>query len=274
MPEIDSFVEALMERVVAWGPNLVAALVTLVLGWFGAKIVRSLVGRGMRRASVDEILIRFVGNLVYSGVMVLVVIATLGRLGVNTTSFAAVVAAAGLAIALAFQGSLSNFASGVLVMVFRPFRVGDFIEAGGVSGVVEEVQIFTTSLKTPDNRAVVLPNSQVTGGAITNYSAKDIRRVDLVFGIGYGDDMRQARAVIERVLAAEERVLQDPAPTVAVSELADSSVNLVCRPWVRTEDYWPVYFDLTEAMKTAFDAEGLSIPFPQTDVHLHQVGAA
>ncbi len=274
MPEIDSFVETLAEQVVAWGPNLVGAVATLVLGWFGAKILRSLVGRGMRRAQVDEILIRFVANLVYSGVMVLVVIAVLGRLGVNTTSFAAVIAAAGLAIALAFQGSLSNFASGVLVMIFRPFSVGDFIEAGGVSGVVEEVQIFTTSLKTPDNRAIVLPNSQVTGGAITNYSAKDVRRVDLVFGIGYGDDMRRAKAVMERVLAAEGRVLQDPEPTVAVSELADSSVNLVCRPWVRTEDYWPVYFDLTEAMKTAFDAEGLSIPFPQTDVHLHQVGAA
>ncbi len=271
---MDSFVTELTERVVEWGPNLVAAIATLVLGWFGAKIVRSLAGRAMRRADVDEILVRFIGNMVYSGVMVLVVIAVLGRLGVNTTSFAAVIAAAGLAIALAFQGSLSNFSSGVLLMVFRPFRVGDFIEAGGVSGVVEEVQVFTTALRTPDNRAVVVPNAQVTGGSITNYSAKDVRRVDLVFGIGYGDDMRQAKTVIERVLAAEERVLRDPAPTVAVSELADSSVNLVCRPWVRTEDYWPVYFDLTETMKTAFDAEGLSIPFPQTDVHLHQVGAA
>ncbi len=265
---MDVWIERLNEALVNWGPSVAAALAILVVGWILAKFIRGLVRRGLRRADVDETLVGFIGNVIYMAAIALVVIATLGRLGINTASFAAVLAAAGLAIGLALQNSLSNFASGVMLMFFRPFEAGDFIEAGGVSGSVDTVQMFTTTLKTPDNRTVIVPNSQVTAGSITNYSSNDTRRVDLVFGIAYADDMRRAKEVIEGVLAAETRVLRDPAPTVAVSELADSSVNLVCRPWVATGDYWAVYFDLTEAIKGAFDEAGLSIPFPQTDVHV------
>jgi small conductance mechanosensitive channel len=174
---------------------------------------------------------------------------------------------------LALQGSLANFAAGVLILIFRPFKVGDFVEVAGVSGVVQRIQIFTTELHSPDNKKIIVPNGGIISGNITNYSANDTRRVDLVFGIGYGDDIDAAKAVLESVVAAEARVLTDPAPTVAVVELADSSVNLVCRPWVNTADYWDVYFNITEAAKKALDAKGISIPFPQRDLHLHNVGA-
>lgn len=271
---MEQYVEKLQEALIVWGPNLVAAVITLVLGWIAARIVAALLGNAMTRAGVDVILIRFIRNIAYTGLMALIVIAALGRLGVNTTSFAAVIAAAGLAIGLAFQGSLSNFAAGVLLIIFRPFKVGDFVEVAGVSGAVEEVQVFTTVLRTPDNKRVVLGNSSVTESAITNYAAYDTRRVDLVFGVGYDDDLRRAREVIDAVLAAEGRVLADPPPVVAVSELADSSVNFVVRPWVQTSDYWGVTFSLTEEMKRAFDDAGLSIPYPQHDVHLHPRAAA
>ncbi len=271
---MEEWIAKLQEAFIIWGPNLVAAVVTLVLGWIVARVLAALVSKAMNRAGVDVILVRFMRNIAYTGLMALVVIAALGRLGVNTTSFAAVIAAAGLAIGLAFQGSLSNFAAGVLLIVFRPFQVGDFVEVAGVSGAVEEVQVFTTVLRTPDNKQVILGNASVTEAAITNYAAYDTRRVDLVFGVGYDDDLRRAKEVIDQVLAAESRVLADPAPTVAVSELADSSVNFVVRPWVQTSDYWAVVFALTEAMKRGFDEAGLSIPYPQHDVHLHQRAAA
>jgi small conductance mechanosensitive channel len=203
--------------------------------------------------------------------MVFVIIAAINTLGVQTTSFIAVIGAAGLAIGFALQGSLANFASGVMLIIFRPFKAGDFVEAGGTSGAVEAIHIFNTVLKTPDNKKVIIPNSKVTGDNIVNYSAKDTRRVDLVFGIGYEDDIRKAKQTLEQIVASDERVLKDPAPTIAVSELGDSSVNFVVRPWVNTADYWSVYFDLTEKVKLTFDDQGISIPFPQTDVHLHKV---
>lgn len=181
--------------------------------------------------------------------------------------------AAGLAVGLALQGSLANFAAGVLILIFRPFRVGDFVEVAGVSGVVQKIQIFTTELHSPDNKKIIVPNGGVISGNITNYSANDTRRVDLMFGIGYGDDIDTAKAVLESVVAAEAKILTDPAPTVAVVELADSSVNLVCRPWVKTADYWDVYFNITEAAKKALDAKGISIPYPQRDLHLYHAGA-
>lgn len=271
---LENALEKLREAVVAWGPDVVAAVAILVLGWFGAKIITGLVRRSLARANADPMLVRFLASVVYIAVMALVVIAVLGRLGVNTTSFAAVIAAAGLAIGLAFQGSLSNFAAGALLIFFRPFKVGDYVEAGGVGGTVQEVQVFTTVLNTPDNKRVVVGNAAVMGGTITNYSANDKRRVDLVFGVGYGDDLRRARDIIERVLSEEKRILTEPAPTVAIAELADSSVNFVVRPWVATDDYWSVYFALTEKIKLAFDEAGVSIPFPQRDVHLHTVNAA
>ena len=224
----------------------------------------------LARSKVDDTLISFLANITYMGLMVLVVIAAIGKLGVNTTSFAAVIAAAGLAVGFALQGSLANFAAGVMLILFRPFKVGDYVEAAGVSGVVEEIQVFATMLRTPDNKQVVVGKAAVTGDSITNYSAKETRRVDLVFGIGYGDDIKQAKGMIERILGEDDRVLQDPGPTIGLLELGDNSVNLAVRPWVRTADYWAVYFDLNERIKLAFDAGGISIPFPQRDLHVYQ----
>ena len=235
--------------------------------------ISAVVQKLLAKNAVDPAIQHFVGGLVSWVLLMFVVIAALGQLGIQTASFVAIVGAAGLAVGLALQGSLANFAAGVLILIFRPFKVGDFVEVAGVSGVVQRIQIFTTELHSPDNKKIIVPNGGIISGNITNYSANDTRRVDLVFGIGYGDDIDAAKAVLESVVAAEARVLTDPAPTVAVVELADSSVNLVCRPWVNTADYWDVYFNITEAAKKALDAKGISIPFPQRDLHLHNVGA-
>ncbi len=268
---MNAYVEKIQEALTAYAPAVLAALAVLVLGWFLVKILTGVVKRLLRKANTDETLSSFLGHLVYMAGMAFVIIAALGKLGISTASFAAVIAAAGLAIGFALQGSLGNFAAGVMLIAFRPFKAGDFIEAGGVAGVVEEVQIFATLLKTPDNKKVILGNAAVTGGNIINYSANDTRRVDMVFGIGYGDDLQQARGVIQGILEADERVLSDPEPVIAVLELGDNSVNFAVRPWVNTADYWGVHFDVTEKVKLAFDAQGISIPFPQRDVHLHNV---
>ena len=208
--------------------------------------------------------------MTYIALLVFVVLAALGQLGIQTTSFIAVIGAAGLAIGLALQGSLSNFAAGFLMIIFRPFKVGDYIEGAGVAGTVETIHIFTTQLLTPDNKTVIIPNASLTADNITNYSAKGTRRVDFVFGIGYGDDIDKAKKIMADILAKDERIFKDPVPKIALVELADSSVNFVVRPWVKVEDYWDVYFDTTENIKKSFDAEGISIPFPQHDVHVYQ----
>lgn len=251
-----------------YGLKALAALAIFFLGKWAVKSATSLVKRMMRRAAVDETLVSFGGNVVYGLGLAFIVIAALSQLGVETTSLAAIFAAAGLAIGLALQGSLSNLASGVLIVMFRPFVVGDFIEAAGTSGVVEEVSIFTTTMRTGDNKTVIVPNGSVIGGVITNYSKKETRRIDMVFGIGYDDDIKKAKQTIEKVLKAEKRILEDPAPVVAVSELADSSVNFVVRPWVNTADYWAVKFDITEEIKLAFDKAGITIPYPQRDLRI------
>ena len=250
--------------------NIISAAVVLVVGIWAAKLIKNLVVSVMQKKAIEPMLISFAGSLAYITLVAFVIIAALGQLGVQTTSFIAIIGAAGLAIALSLQASLSNFASGVMIIFFRPFKVGDFVEAGGVSGVVEGIQIFSTQMRTGDNKAIIVPNSSITGGNITNYSAKNERRVDLVFGIGYDDDIKQAKKVLADIIKKEKRILNDPEPVIAVSELADSSVNFVVRPWVKTEDYWGVYFDLTEAVKLRFDKEGISIPYPQQDVHMHQ----
>jgi len=210
-------------------------------------------------------------NILYMVLMVLVIISALGQLGVATTSFVAILGAAGLAIGFALQGSLGNFAAGVMLMAFRPFKEADFVEVAGLAGVVLEVGVFATILKTPDNKRVTVPNSAITDGNIVNYSAHDTRRVDMVFGIGYSDDIKAAKELLEQIVQENDQVLSDPAPVVAVSELADSSVNFVVRPWVKTADYWDVYWATHEAVKLRFDAAGISIPFPQQDVHMHEV---
>jgi len=268
---MEDYLERFQDVVISYLPNVIAALLIFVIGWFLIKMLTKLTGGALRRAKTDETLVSFVSHLVYMAGMAFVIIAVLGRLGVNTASFAAVIAAAGLAIGFALQGSLGNFAAGIMLIVFRPFKAGDFIEAAGVAGVVEEIQVFATILRTPDNKQLIVGNASITGSNITNYSAKDTRRIDLVFGIGYGDDIPKAKAVLDRILKEDDRVLNDPEPTIGVLELGESSVNLAVRPWVKTADYWNVYFDLNERIKLRFDAEGIQIPFPQRDVHLHQV---
>jgi small conductance mechanosensitive channel len=261
------------DLLVTFGLRLLAAAAIFIIGRWVAKMLTSLARRTMRNAEVEDTLGRFLGNIIYTVLLAVVIISTINQLGIQTTSLLAVLGAAGLAVGLALQGSLSNFAAGVLIVAFKPYKVGDFIEAGGVSGSVEEVQIFTTVLKSPDNKKVIVPNSQVMAAEIVNYSANDTRRVDLVAGCGYDDDLDKVRRILNEIVSGDERILTDPAPTIAISELADSSVNFVVRPWVKGADYWGVYFDLTEQIKKRFDAEGVSIPYPQRDVHVYQHSA-
>ena len=250
--------------------SLVYAILIFAIGKWIAKKLSIIIEKTLNKANIDKTLSNFARSMVYIGIMAFVIIAALKKAGVEVASFAVVIGAAGLAIGMALQGSLSNFASGVLLIIFKPFRVEDFVEIGGIKGVVKEIEIFNTVLNTPDNIKVIVPNSQVTGGHITNYTAHDKRRVDLVIGVSYEDDLQKTRKVITEVLESDERVLKDPAPQVAVSELADSSVNFVVRPWCKTSEYWDVYFGLTEKIKVALDKNGISIPYPQQDVHLYK----
>ncbi len=262
------------ELITIYGIQVISAIVIFVIGRWVAKIVSNLVRRMMRKANIDQTLRRFTASMVYIGLLAFVVLAALGQLGIQTTSFIAVVGAAGLAVGLALQGSLANFAAGFLMIIFKPFGVGDYIEGAGVAGTVEDIQIFTTTLKTPDNKIIIVPNAKLTDDNIINWTVKGTRRVDMVFGIGYGDDIDKAKRIMEEVLAQDDRVLKDPAPQVAVLELADSSVNFVVRPWVKSGDYWSVYFDTIEKMKKVLDANGINIPFPQRDVHIYNHEAA
>lgn len=260
--------DILVSYAIEYGTAILGALLILIFGKMIAKALTRLSRKLMEKQNIDPTITSFLSNIIYGMLFAMVIVAAIGTLGIETTSVAAVIAAAGLAIGLALQGSLSNLAAGVMIIAFRPFRIGDYIEAAGTAGTVEEVNIFTTHLKTPDNKAVIVPNGPIIDGTITNYSAKPTRRVDMVVGVSYGDDLRKVRAVLEDIINNESRIIGDPETQIAVSELADSSVNFVVRPWVKSEDYWNVKFDLTEAIKTRFDAEGISIPFPQRDLHL------
>lgn len=248
------------------------ALVIFVVGRWVAQWVTNMIRKALAKTDMEDTLERFLCNIIYTALLAVVVIAAIGQLGVETTSLLAIFGAAGLAIGLALQGSLSNFAAGVLIVAFRPYKVGDFIEAGGESGSVDEVQIFTTILKSPDNKKIIVPNAQVMAGTITNYSALGTRRVDMVFGIGYDDDIDAAYRVLKEIIEADDRILKDPAYGIALNELADSSVNFNVRPWVDSGDYWGVYNDVTEQVKRRFDAAGISIPYPQQDVHMYHHG--
>lgn len=265
-------IEQVQEVLAVYGLKIIAAVVIFIVGRWVAKLLRNVVRKTLTKRDVDPTLVAFTANFTFVLLMTFVILAAIGQLGVQTTSFIAVIGAAGLAVGLALQGSLANFAAGILMIIFRPFKVGDFVEASGVAGIVEEIQIFTTVLKTPDNKKIIVPNGKITSDIITNYSAEETRRVDLTIGVGYGDDIDKVKRTIEDVLSKDERILKDPAPTIAVSELGDSSVNFAVRPWVKTADYWPVYFDTTESIKKRFDAEDISIPFPQRDVHLYEHG--
>ncbi len=261
-------VEELTALAVTYGVKLLMAIVVYVIGKWLANLIAGALEKGMSAKNVDPTVARFTRNITYYALFAMVIVAALGQLGVQTASFVAIVGAAGLAVGFALQGSLANFAAGVLLILFRPFKAGDFIEAGGASGVVKEISIFSTILTTGDNKVVVIANNAVMGGNITNYSAMPTRRVDMVVGVGYGADLALVKKTLQELVDADDRVLKDPGATIAVSELADSSVNFVFRPWVNSADYWGVFFDMNERIKVRFDELGIEIPFPQMDVHL------
>ncbi|RKF22134.1 small-conductance mechanosensitive channel MscS [Alginatibacterium sediminis] len=263
-----SWFEKNQEVLLQYAVNIAAALVVLVVGFIVAKIVASSIEKVLDKRNVDHTISQFVASIVRYALIAFVIIAALSRVGVQTASFVAIVGAAGLAIGLALQGSLANFAAGVLIISFRPFKAGDFVEVSGTSGVVKSVQIFTTILTTGDNKEVIIPNGSILGGNIVNYSANDTRRIDLIVGVGYGADLAKTKQVLRDVCEADSRVLKNPDITVGVHALADSSVNFVVRPWVRSSDYWGTYFDLNENIKNALDEAGIEIPFPQMGVHL------
>jgi small conductance mechanosensitive channel len=267
---MEDLISKVWELLTIYGLKVIAAIVVFIVGRWIAKGLTKIAENVMNKKQVEPTIVSFAVNMTYIALLVFVVLAALGQLGIQTTSFIAVIGAAGLAIGLALQGSLANFAAGFLMIIFRPFKVGDYIEGAGVTGTVEAIQIFTTQLQTPDNKTVIIPNASLTADNITNWSVKGTRRVDLVMGIGYGDDIDKAKKIMADVLAKDERILKDPAPNIAVVELADSSVNFVVRPWVKVEDYWDVYFDTTENIKKSFDDQGISIPFPQRDVHMYE----
>lgn len=253
---------------IEYGMNIAAAILTLAIGLFAARLISGGFHQVLTKRKLDSTIVDFATSMTRYVVIAFVVIAALSRIGVQTTSFIALIGAAGLAVGLALQGSLSNFASGVLIIVLRPFKAGEYIEAAGTAGSVASVQIFATTLTTPDNKFVVVPNSAILAGNIVNYSRMPTRRIDLIIGVSYGSDLAKTKALLERVVKANGGVLETPAPQVAVAELGDSSVNLVVRPWVNSGDYWKVRFELMEAIKNGLDAEGIEIPFPQMDVHI------
>ncbi|MDZ8119438.1 mechanosensitive ion channel family protein [Pontiella agarivorans] len=265
---------SLMEQVqtigLEWGVKIITFLLVIIIGMWIAKVIKNFVVKLMQKRDVDPTLTSFLASLLHFALKAFVVIAALEKLNVKTASFIAVLGAAGLAIGLALQGSLANFAAGVLMILFKPIKLGDFVEAGGAMGGVEEIGIFTTILKSPDNKKLIVPNSAVMSGVITNFNANGTRRIEIVAGIGYDDDIDKAKKTLEDIIAADDRILKDPAPQIALSEMADSSVNFVVRPWVEAADYWGVYFDTSEAIKKKFDENGISIPYPQRDVHIYE----
>lgn len=265
--------EEFVPMLIDWGIKFVVAAVIFIIGRWVAKAIIKAFRKAINRNNVDDTLVDFLGNILYAILMVAVILAAVDQLGVDITSLLTIVGVAGLAIGLALKDSLGNFAAGVMLIFFRPFTKGDFVEVAGTSGSVNEVKIFNTILTTPDNKRITLPNALITAEPITNYSALDKRRIDLVIGVGYDDDLKVAREELMRICKAHEKTLDDPEPQVWVSELGDNSVNFNVRPWVKTEDYWGVYGDLLETAKVELEAAGCSIPYPQRDVHLHKVNA-
>ena len=268
MENLNNYASAAWVLIQSWGLRLLYAVIILIIGLWIIKRLGKLIRKAMMKREFDPSLSSFLISLLDVSLKVLLVITVASMLGIQMASFVAILAAAGLAVGLALSGTLQNFAGSVIILLFKPFKVGDFIEAQGHMGTVKEIQIFNTILNTPDNKQVIIPNGGLATGSMTNYSALPTRRVDMTFGIGYSDDIDKARDILNRLLNEDERVLKEPAPFVAVHELGDSSVNFVVRPWVEAANYWGVYFDLTEKVKKSFDAEGISIPFPQRDVHL------
>jgi small conductance mechanosensitive channel len=269
MFEIDKaeFLAFYTKFIAPWSVKILIALMIFLIGQLVAKMIARVLGKVLSHTKLDNILVGFIQSLVNALLMVFVIVAALDQLGVNTNSVIAVLGAAGLAIGLALQGSLQNFAAGFMLLIFRPFKAGDFVEAAGTAGSIEKIGIFSTTMHTGDNKEVIIPNGSIYSGNIINYSKRPTRRIDMIFSIGYGDDIRKARDVITEIIKAEPRVLPEPETLIAVGELGASSVNFFVRPWVKTDDYWAVKFALTEKIKLAFDENGISIPFPQMDIH-------
>lgn len=247
------------ELVATFGINVITALAIFLVGRWAAKFIRMVSVNIMTRAKVDQMLVSFLSHLIYAALLALVTIAALGQLGIQTTSFVAILGAAGLAVGLALQGSLSNFAAGVLIIIFRPFKVGDYIEGGGAAGTVEEMQIFTTQLVTPDNKTIIIPNAKLTNDKIVNYSAKENRRIDMTVGVAYSDDIAKVKRVLDEILAQEPRVLKNPSPKVALQEFGPGNVKFMVRPWVKAADHWEVSCALNEAVKRRFDEDGITM---------------
>ena len=266
--DINQILETITVWFTTYSIKIVAAILIFIIGKWFCRRITNLLTKIMEKNNIDVTLVKFLGSIVYYTLFIVVMIAVAGQLGINTTSFLTIIGAAGIAIGLALKDSLSNLASGVMLIMFRPIKIGDFVDVGGVTGTVQSIDIFNTTIHSPDNQKHIVPNASITSDVITNVTANDNRRVDLVIGIGYDDDIARAKGVLEAIIKKEERVLENPATNIAVSELGDSSVNFVVRPWVKTSDYWDVYFALTEEIKITFDKEGISIPYPQQDVHL------
>ncbi len=270
MENMENYYQDFSKLVVDYAPKFIGAIVILIIGLWLAGTITRWIARLMKKRELDPSLQPFLKSLISALLKIMVIISALGVAGVQMTSFIAILAAAGLAIGMALSGTLQNFAGGVMILIFKPFNVGDWIEAQGFSGTVDEIQIFNTILKSPDNRIIIIPNGGLSSGSMVNFSREETRRVDWTFGIGYGDDADRAREVLHTLIKADSRILSDPEPFIAISALADSSVNFVVRAWVKAPDYWEVFFDMNENVYKTFGKEGLNIPFPQMDVHLHQ----
>ncbi|NPA67399.1 MAG: mechanosensitive ion channel [Chlorobi bacterium] len=265
---MDKYIDKLTELVLEYGPKLIGAIIVLVIGLQIIKLITKAISKMLDKKNTDPSLSSFLKSLTSILLKLMLVISVMGMAGIEMTSFIAVLGAAGLAVGMALSGTLQNFAGGVMLLIFKPFKVGDYIEAQGYAGIVSEIQLFNTIIKTLDNKVVIIPNGGLSSSSMVNYSAEELRRVDWTFGIAYGDDVDKAKAVIRKLIEADDRILKEPEPFTAVSELADSSVNFVVRVWVKNEDYWGVFFDMNEAVYKTFDKEGLNIPYPQMDVHI------
>lgn len=270
MENVNEYLDILTKMLVEYGPKVIGAIIVLLIGLRVIKAITNTTRNLMAKRELDASLVPFLTSMINIILKALLVISVMGMIGIEMTSFIAILGAAGLAIGMALSGTLQNFAGGIMILVFKPFKVGDFIQAQGFMGSVKEIQIFNTIMTTPDNKQIIIPNGGLSTSSMTNFSSEPTRRVDLTFGIGYGDDIDKAREVILGEVAKLPQVLQEPAPFVAVSELGDSSVNFATRIWVNSADYWTVFFAMNENVKKAFDANNISIPFPQTDVHIFQ----
>lgn len=270
MEPLEAISQSVYDVIVTYGPKLIGAIITLIIGWWIIKVIQKTLRKTFEKREIEPSLRGFLNSMIGILLKMMLLVSVAGMMGVEMTSFIAILGAAGLAVGLALSGTLQNFAGGVMILLFKPFKVGDFIQAQGHMGSVNEIQIFNTILKTPDNKTIIIPNGGLSTSSMVNFSTEPRRRVDFTFGIAYGDDVDKAKEVLAKLINEDSRILQDPAPFIAVSELADSSVNLVVRVWAEAANYWGIFFELTEKVYKTFDKEGLNIPFPQMDVHLQK----